>query len=361
MATNKLENATLESAFRLINKVAAAPSAFLVPNDRGLLLVSAYKGNVAQFQLSGYEIKGLTGPREILSQALLAAIRNRKEISLGYENGSLVIRGKGGYKAEVMMNEPTAVPEVLKQENSKAIKFDEDTWKWIGESINRLRISVTSSSLDDVTFLCSITSKGAFAVAYDMQHMAFATSKRLKGDVQFSLPLSTASLLVKDLPSMGAKISLSDTSVNFDHKQFKAQIALASEESAVSADTVRNTCLSIPESAGTQIELNEADLTMFLDNSDSIYVTGSTVQCKGEKGGEKLNMVLSSPNGRITAAISSSVLKKEVEFNVDPRFLKEAKDKAEKDEGKISINKTDNKMILRGKGIFYVASLAGEG
>lgn len=361
------DSVPFETGVRILQKVAPAASLFLspLPNNKGSLLTSNSNGNIGQFLLPSVIIDGLNVPIEMTSDSLLKAMKGRSDIRIKYVSGALTFKSKN-YDATVMTAEVSELPQIdleADKETSQKLILNEDTWAWVSEAINGCKVSKTgTSSAEQVFAYVKITEKGGFAVVYSHAHMAFKFDKNIKGDVKLFLPLETALLVIKELPSIKAKIAITEQSVTFVNANMKAQIALLGEDvNRIDPQSVYKMCLDSPKEKGVQLNLDTKSLVAFRDNAEAIQTVGTRAHFLAEKGATSVKVSITSTNGTVNSSIKlHEATSKAIDAKFDSRFIPEITNRASEDES-VLINFVPEKFLIYAKdGINYVAGLSGE-
>jgi len=346
------------TASKFLGKIANGPTFFLVPAKRGITIVATNKGNVGTFRVPCDPF--LTESVEIGRDALINAVKNRKDVMIEQTAGALVITSKA-YTAELAVAEAASVPMMQKAEGeeAKTVVLEEAVWQWIAESITRLQLERTATTVD-VSLYVRVNQKGAFAVAYDMNHMAFVFDKALKGDVEFMLPMDVAQLLVKELPVVGTEIVLTRGAATFQTKTLGVQIALASEagDNALNPADVYAKCLEVPKAEGTSAQIDRASLESFVENGQALTeAKSSIVSFRLANKGSTAEM--KSASGRVKAALKVTC-DTEVKFALSFSYVQQL---LEKGKGKEAIEITvipESFALLKNAGCYYVAALVSE-
>ena len=348
---------TFALANKFLAKIAGGPSLFLVPVKKGFLITSSNKGNIGTFRVQSDEF--LENAIEIDKDALLNATKNRKDLTFAVEGGVLNIKGKG-YSAELAVSEAASVPTISKpEESAKSFTLSQDMWTWVAEAINTLRIEKAVSTID-ISLYVRITDKGAFAAAYDINHMSFTFSKSTKGSVEFLLPFDVAQTLVKELPIIGTQIQLVPGAVILKTNQLSAQIALLSEADANSLDpqTVYDKCLEVPKVKGISMSMNRESLEGFFNNGSALAEAKTAVVSfdVSEKGAVA---EIKSASGKIKAIVKTSCAVK-IRFALQFTFVQQF---LEKSKGQETVELTvipEAFAVIKNSGAYYVAGLISE-
>lgn len=345
------------TASKFLGKVASGPTFFLVPAKKGITIVATNKGNVGTFRIPCEPF--LTESIEISRDSLINAVKNRKDVMIEQTTGALVITSKA-YTAELTVAEAASVPMMQKsEEEAKTVVLEESIWQWISESISRLQLERTATTVD-VSLYVRVTQKGAFAVAYDMNHMAFVFDKAVKGEVEFMLPMDVAQLLVKELPVVGTEIVLTRGAATFQTKTLGVQIALASEagDNALDPADVYAKCLEVPKTAGTSAQIDRASLESFVENGQALTEAKSSIVSfrLASKGS---TAEIKSASGRVKAALKATC-ETEIKFALSFSYVQQL---LEKGKGKDAIEITvipESFALLKNAGCYYVAALVSE-
>ncbi len=349
---------TIQTASKFLGRVASGKTYFLVPSKKNVRLVAGSEGNVAMFNLPCTPF--LESAVEIERDALLNAIKNRKELTFNVEGGTLVIKAPG-YTIDLAVVDAPSFPSMGKSDNddeATSINLSQELWEWIAGAIGALKVSQTASNVE-VCFYVRINEKGGFAVAYDMNHMAFKFDKKVTSDetLDFMLPFEVASVLVKDMPVVGTDIKIAKGWVKFKTAQLGVQLALMAESmNGLQTSEVLKRCLDIPKQKGVSVQINAESLKAFVGNGSALAESKtSLVEFKITKKEAKAE--LRSASGKVSATMKA-VANEELHFAMSFQFLSQFLEKAKESE---SIDLTvvpEAFATIKHAGVFYVAGLA---
>jgi hypothetical protein len=119
-------------------------------------------------------------------------------------------------------------------------------------------------------------------------------------------------------------------------------------------------CVAVPNEEGSEVGINKAELTAFLENAQSVYVTGSSVGFAYGAKKPALKATLMSTNGRVESDIKCEPSKAAFSFSVDYRFMQEVMSKSSAEETTQLTIVPGRFAVLKGKNLYYVASLASD-
>lgn len=351
-----ISSETISVADKFLSKVAGGATLFLVPGKKGISLVSANKGNVASFRVPCEVF--IDAPMEIDRNSLVSAAKGRKDLKWSVEAGTLKLQSKG-YETELAVSEAPSTPSLQKDaEDASSIVLTQEIWEWVVDAIDKLRIDKTASTVD-ISLYVRVTEKGSFAVAYDMNHMAFMFNKALKGSLEFMLPFDVAQMIVKELPVIGTEISLSKAAATFRSKELTVQIALNAEvaDNSLDPSTVYQKCLEVPKSEGKAVSFDRASLETFVANGAALpesttSIVSFTVKDKGAVAEVK------SASGKVKASIkgdSDSPLR----FALSFMFLQQLLGKSKEEQVSITVV-PEAFVLVKSAGYYYVAGLVSE-
>ena len=200
--------------------------------------------------------------------SLRQAIKGRSELQCVFKNTMLGIKS-GRYSAEL------ATVDAIKEESQETkfkseIDLSADDMQSLKQMVNSVALKPNSLLASFMPCGVRMHKKGTFVSCFDTTHMAFTSTADLKGDAEFILPLDIV-LLVTGVFTSGAKIRISDASVEVSNKLVTAVLAIPSLDSDLpSLEDVVNQSKAVKSATGTDLSLPKDDLITFLDNSRSI-------------------------------------------------------------------------------------------
>lgn len=357
--TATIQPDTLLTASKFLSKVAGGKTFFIVPSKKGPRLVAGGEGNVAAFNLPCESF--LESAVEIERDSLLNAVKNRKELTFKVDGGTLEIRSSG-YAIDLAVAEAPSFPAVSRGEDNDISTFTltQDLWEWVAGAIGSLKVTQTTSNVE-VGFYVNINEKGAFAVAYDMNHMAFMSSSKVtsKNKLEFMMPFNTASMLVKDLPTVGTEIRLARTWVSFRTKELGVQLALMSEATnSLQPRDVYSKCVEVRKQKGIEVNINRSAVEAFVTNGAALPES-KTALVSVDVREKAAKADLRSPSGKISAVMKATA-SKPIKFALSFQYLSQFLEKSKGNESVDMVVIPEAFAMMKANGIYYVAGLSNE-
>jgi hypothetical protein len=190
--------------------------------------------------------------------ALLAAVAGRRDVSISIEASSVIVKAKG-YTAELLttsMDIDSILPDDVKKNNK--IKISADLIKFISDSLGALSIKPMLSVESQLPVAVKATAKGVQMVCFDNWHLAYVATKKVTGDVAFSIPYNLLELLSKEFSGAALNVSITESSVFAYNKAFELSLPL-------------------PQADGNSIRPEEAfEVVATLKSADAVTVTLSS-------------------------------------------------------------------------------------
>jgi hypothetical protein len=167
-----------------------------------------------------------------------------------------------------------------------------------------------------------VTDKGTMMVCYDNWHMAYATSKKVTGKLQFSIPVSSLALLSKEFQGKSYKVHLTDSALYAYNDSFELALPLPQSDSqnVIPADEAFILAKSIRQQEGVKVLLASEDIKAISSNMEAVYKKGEHIDFDIQK--TECKVMLKSTHGKV---VSSARCKadKAISFRTGFSFLKD--------------------------------------
>lgn len=271
------------------------------------------------------EVKG-EGEFAILMQSLRDASKGRESLLLSYKEGTLTVKAKGGYMAEL------ATLDVIPQDEVEAEETKD--WKLTGEQATWLRKALKDVTLKPTSILSpwmpvgiKLSTSGAFVACYDSQHMSWVSDKKIKGDFECVLPIDTAKAVVEVFHTGDFVIHQSKTSIRVRNKVVNVVLSIPSTEDLPELANVRQKIKEAMTETATTFTLGQKDVLTFIENARAVIgkeraeITVTSAQ--GQKK-DKIELVVKTGQGQVKALVSGGAGgTKAKTFAVDLEYVQE--------------------------------------
>lgn len=266
------------------------------------------------------------------SESIKSSLRGHQEVEITLTDDQMIIKD-GRYKAELSISDAESIsvlPEGYEADSARTLSNDVVTW--LINSANQVALRPTLALTPFMPLGIKITDKGAFIACYDQNHMAFTSTKKVKGSLEATLPLDTFLTGVDAVSKTEFKIDITETSIIVFNKQVTAAMSLPQVDSelAIPLDSVMEKAEQVPHSVGVDLDLPIEDLMTFLENARSIQsgnVGREEIECHAS--GTKVSLKVENAQGRVFTSFKSKVkASKEIVFRCDYSYLEEVSRKA---------------------------------
>jgi hypothetical protein len=230
-----VETGLLLSAIKSCTRIVGASDAYLSfdlnTKKETYRLSASVKGTDVAFTLPLSVVsKSKRENFTIDASVLVSALTGKKNVDIEVRTGSIEV-STGRYKASLATSDSAidadeTTEQQQQEEERKALKLDSTLIEYIRKILPAVELR---SLLDSVPMPVSVraTSKGVTMCCYDSWHMSFTRTKKVTGDCEFTLPVASLSLLMREFS--GGKpfdLSLSSSVLYAKNKTFELSMAL---------------------------------------------------------------------------------------------------------------------------------------
>lgn len=312
----KLDAPLLEQALNVISKIAAPESGNIaIKGDKRIRIFSSSQVNSVQVTLP---VKP-DGSNEfgISIEALRQAIKGRTSLTCSFKNTMLNIKSSS-YEAELATVDAIR-EEGAEQKFNATVELDEEGMQTLRKLVQDVALKPNPVVSSFMPCGVKITKKQTFVACFDTTHMAFASSKDLKGEASFVLPLDIVMLITNVFVS-GATLRISDSVVEVSNKLVTARLSIPTLDAELpSLEDVINQSKSIESTKGTQVTLSKSELISFLDNSRAVASRErSEIRANSSEGNLEFSVLTTS--GQVKSKVKH---KGKVKFVVDFEYFDE--------------------------------------
>ena len=295
-------------------------------------------------------VKG-EGEFAILMQSLRDATKGRAELMFSYKEGTLTVKGKGGYLAELATLDVIPPDEVVPEE-TKEWKLSADQAVWLRKALKDVTLKPTSILSTWMPVGIKLSPNGAFVCCYDSQHMSWVNDKTVKGDFECVMPLDTAKAVVEVFHMGDFTINQSKSSIRVRNKTVNVLLSIPSTEDLPSLSQVRSKIKEAMAEKATTFKVGQKDVLTFIDNARAVIgKERAEIQVTSAKGvkGDKLELLVKTGQGQVKSLVAGGTgSSKERKFTVDLEYVQELIGRAAED---MNLNVVD--------GAFLSIALAG--
>lgn len=317
-----LESSTIQEALRVVMKIAPPVQGTVTIESDGkkAFMHSVSDVNRCTYKLPG-KVEGKPTVFAIGVESLMAATRNRKEIELSYDKMMLKIKS-GNYRVDLATSDALQL-DYESEKKTKTIKLDAEQASWLKQAVANVALKPTAILSAFMPVSIKMTSKGTFIACYDTQHMAFLSTKEIKGDMDVTLPLDTLTSILDTFNNAAFQMEMSQANLYVTNVLVSAVLAMPEpEENAITGDDVRGKAKEASDMNGKEIELVKRDVVEFLDNAKAVTTKErGEIKLLAEKGKLKLSVV--TVNGSAKTSLKAAT-NKAMKINIDFEYFEEA-------------------------------------
>ncbi|QRE00289.1 hypothetical protein [Burkholderia phage BCSR5] len=355
----KLESDLIQDALRVIQRLAPPTSGNVNIHSEGKKLYLKSQSETAQCDIQvPCEVKG-DALFAVPLDSLVTATKGRKELEVEFNKQMLNIQS-GKLKVQLATVDAIVLEDEqdAKKEKGKSWKVDAEQAAWLKAAVAQAALKPTALLQTFMPLSVRLTDKKAFVACYDTHHMSFVTSKELKGDLDFTLPLDTMTAVLDVFHRSAFKLEVSGAEVKISNKLASVilQLPVVEGGETLSIEDVIQIEKQAAKVDGTMIELDKGAVTAYLDSVRAIVAKErAELLCSTEKG--KVKFKVATANGSASESMKAAV-KKAQEFKVDLEYFDEAVRKSRA----VGFKLVENEFLLfsTGPGCSLVVSLNQE-
>jgi hypothetical protein len=322
----QLDTEILSAALATISKVAAGSSvAHFNLMSKDILQISASnKGTgVALYIPCSAKVKEAEFSLE--HAKLQAALSGKKSVEIEVGAGSIKLKStrQAAELVTVTADKEKILPKGLKEGEAKGtLKIPGELISFIRENISEIELKPILETYSYMPIAVRCSDKGTIIVCYDNWHMAFATTKKITGKVEFSLPASALSLLAKEFSGRTYKMSITDSTLYAYNDSFEVKLPLPQQDSQniIPAENAFELAMGLRKTEGVKVELAVEDMASLSTNMEAVFKKGEHVEFK--IADDVCNIVLKSTFGRIASKVRCRA-KKKITFRAQFGFMRD--------------------------------------
>lgn len=275
------------------------------------------------------------GDFAVAVEALKAAIKGRQKIELTYDNSTLKVKS-GQYKVDLVTTDAIP-PDDMRQSETKDWKLDPETSEWLRASIKTVMLRPTEILSSWMPVGVKITENGAFVCCYDIQHMNWVQSKKVKGDFETVLPIDTLATVLDVFGKSKFQMKQGNNFITVRNKMVNAQLSIPVMDDIPTLDQVKDKAKAVKEMKGSAFVFDKADFLVFLDNARAVVSKERPeLQVKFDEG---IKLLVKTGLGTAKTKIKG---KGKGQFKVDYTYLQEL---VSKSEDKVELTVVDGAFI----------------
>ncbi len=253
--------------------------------------------------------------------ALQSAIKGREELEVSYKNSVLKLKS-GRYFAELSTTDALIVDDQLKSNGEqKVVKIDPEQGQWLRNAVSSVALKPTLLLSSFMPVGVSLNDKRAFVSCYDQNHMAFTSSKEIKGNHDFVVPIDMFQGILEAFSGQPFTLTVTDAMLLVKSKLAEVRLALPhQDENSPSFTDVIGKAREVQKAQGQSLVLNKEEVLAFLDNSRAVAVKERS-EVKVHVDG-KAHLSVTTVNGNVKAQIKAEC-KKKMSFAIDYEYFDE--------------------------------------
>ena len=162
-------------------------------------------------------------------EALKSAIAGRKELTLYEQEGVLKIVS-GNFKINLATQEIISY-EFEEEENVKTQSWQVTTEQasWLKQAVTNVALTPTAI-MENPPLVVKLSNKNAFVCCYSSDHLAFALTKEITGNLELSIPCETFMNVLEVFSKQNFTLSKSDTKLTVSNELCEVSVSLPSQE-----------------------------------------------------------------------------------------------------------------------------------
>lgn len=301
-----LDSEILEGAIKTVVKVAGPGAGGLIHfrqiNENFMRISSVNKGTGAAVIIPS-KITNKEGEKKFAIEpgTVMSAITKTKTVSIDVRESTILVSGQR-HKLELVITAGEAEP-VLPDDVKKgdSIKLSSEVIEFLRSNISDIELKPTLETFSYMPVSVKVTEKGTAMVCYDNWHMAFAVSKKVTGNLNFTLPATSLSLLVNEFKGKQYRVVLTESTLYAFNDSFELSLPLpqVDAQNVLPAEEAFQIAGQVRKQQGVQVLLAVEDVQALAANMEAVYKKGEHVTFNIEK--DKCEMLLKSTHGKIKA------------------------------------------------------------
>ena len=317
-----LELEAIQSAFETISKTAA-------PSSGNITFTSA-KGKVTLTSVADLSRCQVVVPCEVDKEGEFAvpmqsvrdAVKGRSKLTLTYANAVLTV-SSGAYKAS--LNTVDVIPlDELAEEKTTDWKLTADQAAWLRKALRDVALKPTTILSSWMPAGIRLTSKGAFVVCYDTQHMSWVTSKEVTGDFECVLPIDVVQAVVEVFHKSNFVISQGKAHIQVRNKTVKIALNVPSTEDLPTLEQVQEKIKEATKVKADTFVFAKSDMLTFLDNAKAV-LGKERAELSVEHTGKGIELVTKTVQGQVKNTVKGTG---KGAFKIDLDYIQELVTKA---------------------------------
>lgn len=354
----QIANDGLGTALKTMMRLAQPEVVTLLSKENTLILKGAGQSSSCRFRL---DVTGESeGAREVTVECgLLASVIERcKDLELTFNESTLSIKAKGGYRVELATidGQPIEVvpKDVLKGEDG--IVLSSKLMAELMRYLPKIELRPLLSTYSEVPVGVKTGPKGTFVACFDFVQSAFVklphTSEK---PIEFLLPsINQFNVLARELGSQKFRMVITETTLYAFNDVVQAALALPEQEGEqlLLSDAI-GLAKALKDMTYKKLVFNTEAIKQFLSNSRAVYDKDSlfTVHAKGDKAKIELKAAMGSV--KMITKLAEEV--EETQFKCDLNFFSSIVNRSSSKT--LELRATNELLLLKEGKINYLLSL----
>ena len=351
-----LENTGLTLALKAVSRIAPPSNGNINIKCDGnnLKIVSYSEASYCEYVVP---CEAVSGQAEfgIPIDAFRSAVQGRKKLSLTYKDTTLQIKS-GNFAINL------ATVDAMDFDSSKqdAEEKEETVQKWVlnTEQATWLKQAVSACMLEPTSInpnpalTISLNPKRAFVCCYGDDHLSFAVSKQIKGDMEVTVPAVTIASILEVFSKQTFKIVHTSTKLEVSNKLCKVAMSLPAAE-YMDTEILINKAQEVNKAKGKYITINKQTILDFLTNASALDTK------EKERGGisfigdsSKLVMQIKAIAGQCKAVVKMNA--DNISFTLDKLYFREAVSRGGEDITIKWIDENGGMVYIPGKSSYFL-------
>jgi hypothetical protein len=269
-------------------------------------------------------------------QAVRDAVKGRATLNMTYANTMLNITS-GAYKASLATVDVIPLDE-MPPEESKEWKISAEQADWLKKALRDVALKPTTLLSSWMPAGIKLTSKGAFVVCFDTQHMSWVTSTEVTGDFECVLPIDTVQAVVEVFQKSNFRILQGRSYITVRNKLTTVIMNTPATDELPSLKDIQGKIKEASQVKASTFSFAKSDLQAFIDNSRAV-ISKERAELSVEAGQKGINLGIKTVQGEVKTVIEG---KGKSAFRIDLEYLQELTSKAGES---LSLNVVENAFL----------------
>ena len=283
-------------------------------------------------------------------EALKSAIAGRKELTLHEQDGVLKIVC-GNFKINLATQEIISCEFEDEQTTESSWKVTAEQATWLKQAVSNVALAPTAI-MENPPLLVKLSSKNAFVCCYSSDHLAFALTKEITGNLELTMPCETFASVLEVFSKQNFTLSKTDTKLTVSNDLCEVSVSLPSQE-YLPSQVIIDKAKEVHKAQGTTLSFKKDDLLAYFTNAKALQTKerGSII-FKGNS--KKIVLEIRTFAGHCENIFDGNY--ENVNFGLDQLYFEEAVAKCGEEVSLKWVNDEIQYVYIRTKNSYYLLS-----